>query len=84
MHLAIGPDYSANKPLTLPQFYSPFLKKRIKHELTQWAKSILTHYFMEIFVDQAIIKKICFALLISTSKWGSYLTIVYCSLTLNP
>jgi hypothetical protein len=36
---------------------------------------------MEIFVDQAIIKKICFALLISTSKWGSYLTSVDCSLT---
>ena len=24
--------------------------------LTHWAKSILTHYFMEIFVDQRIVK----------------------------
>jgi hypothetical protein len=30
---------------------------RYKYELAQRAKSILTHYFMEIFVDQAIIKK---------------------------
>jgi hypothetical protein len=35
---------------------------RSKYELTHWAKSILTHYFMEIFVDQTIIKK--FALLL--------------------
>jgi hypothetical protein len=49
-------------------------------ELTHLAKSILTHYFMEIFADQSIIKK--FALLISTSDWGSYLTSVDCSLTL--
>ena len=27
-----------------------------KYELTHWAKSILTHYFMEIFVDQRIVK----------------------------
>ena len=63
----------------LPQLYSPFLKNKTKHELTQWAKSILTHYFMEIF-DQAIIKKNCFALLISTSNWGTYLTSVDCSI----
>jgi hypothetical protein len=28
-----------------------------KYELAQRAKSILNHYFMEIFVDQTIIKK---------------------------
>jgi hypothetical protein len=30
---------------------------RSKYELAQRDKSILTHYFMEIFVDQTIIKK---------------------------
>ena len=29
---------------------------RSKYELTPCAKSILTHYFMEIFVDQRIVK----------------------------
>ena len=29
---------------------------RSKYELTHWAKSILTHYFMEIFVDKRIVK----------------------------
>jgi hypothetical protein len=37
---------------------------RSKYELTHWAKSISIHYFIEIFVDQSIIKP--FTLLITT------------------
>ena len=35
---------------------NPWILARSKYELTHWAKSILTHYFMEIFVDQRIVK----------------------------
>ncbi len=55
---------------------------RSKYELTHWVKSILTHYLMEIFVDQMIIKRDSFTLHIKTSNWDSYLTSTDFSLTL--
>ena len=35
---------------------NPWILARSKYELNHWVKSIFTHYFMEIFVGQRIVK----------------------------
>jgi hypothetical protein len=55
---------------------------RSKYELSHWAKSILTHYFMEIFVGQTIIKTFALLYLLQHLIGDSNLTSIDCSLTL--
>jgi len=53
---------------------SPRILARSKYELT--------HYFIEIFVDQRIVKTLALTKHFTTSNWDSYFTIIDCSLTL--